>query len=667
MSSANTNPPRRIARLFKRLRITDLIAIGMIVFVVLYITFNSVLSLGYIGLERFDEPEALVPPPLNSSLNLSTNGDTVVFRYGTALYAVDSSASRLYPIPDGPSANDDWADYLEESSPDLSPDGSKVVYLTHRFSDGPFWDRVHRYEFAVSSLDGKDTKRLAVSTGINGFAVLPSWSPDGNYIAFIHHDSHPTRREGLRWDRHLYGMYADGTHSWRIAPAGYQSNSATRPVWSPDGLVIAFRDEVPYFDGRTEHVFDFVTVSEAFYEPGSSKELESRRIVESESPIGQLTWSPDGRSLAFTMGEENSTALYTVAPDGSNLRRVVADTKTASSGEFRLISLLPISWSPDGSEIRFFARTFATEGFGLHSVEADGSGVRTLQEGLLGSVAWSRDGSRIAVYLEPPQTFGYRYSDVADMTVVLYTSAPDGSDRRDLVRYVNGELVAENSGWRDEFGPDCSSGRAVPNPGRNPGLVDDCETLLSVRDTLVGEGVEMNWSTIIPVDRWDGIVSVDGSPRRVRHLALTELAGTLSRELGKLTGLRRLHLVNGVLTGKIPSELGNLGELEELSLGNNQLSGTIPPELGNLGNLGVLRLDNNKLDGNIPVELGNLANLELLRLDNNKLDGNIPVELGNLKKLERILLHNNRLTGCIPLSLSGKIVVTLEPLEFCAR
>ena len=32
----------------------------------------------------------------------------------------------------------------------------------------------------------------------------------------------------------------------------------------------------------------------------------------------------------------------------------------------------------------------------------------------------------------------------------------------------------------------CASGGVVPDPGNNPGLVSDCETLLSARDTLAG-------------------------------------------------------------------------------------------------------------------------------------------------------------------------------------
>ncbi len=43
----------------------------------------------------------------------------------------------------------------------------------------------------------------------------------------------------------------------------------------------------------------------------------------------------------------------------------------------------------------------------------------------------------------------------------------------------------------------CSKGDAVPDPGDNPGLVNDCAALLAARDTLAGIGL-LNWIRIHP-------------------------------------------------------------------------------------------------------------------------------------------------------------------------
>ena len=50
----------------------------------------------------------------------------------------------------------------------------------------------------------------------------------------------------------------------------------------------------------------------------------------------------------------------------------------------------------------------------------------------------------------------------------------------------------------------CGNGVAVANLANNPGLVADCEALLSSRDTLAGTGT-LDWSASTPIDDWDGV------------------------------------------------------------------------------------------------------------------------------------------------------------------
>src|SRR6476661_10512179 len=54
-------------------------------------------------------------------------------------------------------------------------------------------------------------------------------------------------------------------------------------------------------------------------------------------------WSPDGRTILFVGGSYPNTQLYTVNPDGKNLRRVSRGMRTYEDP----------SWSPDGSKILF--------------------------------------------------------------------------------------------------------------------------------------------------------------------------------------------------------------------------------------------------------------------------------------------------------------------------
>ena len=205
---------------------------------------------------------------------------------------------------------------------------------------------------------------------------------------------------------------------------------------------------------------------------------------------------------------------------------------------------------------------------------------------------------------------------------------------------------------------DCASGSAVPDAADNPGLVSDCEALLSARDTLAGTAT-LNWSANTRITAWNGVEFTLTSEGALRVVALimghTQLTGEIPSELGNLTDLKWIELHDNQLTGEIPSELGSLSNLQELYLGLNQLSGEVPPELGNLSNLAVLSLLNNQLTGEIPPELGNLSNLAVLRLDQTQLTGKIPPELGNLSNLVRLRLSRNYV-WCVP-----EVVLQLLP------
>ena len=195
----------------------------------------------------------------------------------------------------------------------------------------------------------------------------------------------------------------------------------------------------------------------------------------------------------------------------------------------------------------------------------------------------------------------------------------------------------------------------------DPGIVADCEALMSSRDTL-GGGNSLNWHKDLSMGEWQGVELADGRVVGIdiSHLGLT---GTIAGEFGNLANLQRLDLSSNQLTGDIPEELGNLKNLLELSLHWNELTGPIPAELGGLTNLQVLGLFVNKLTGPVPTELGGLTNLNTLQLYANQLTGEIPKELGNLSNLEALELGGNQLTGEIPKELGNLSNLRLIILE----
>ena len=527
-------------------------------------------------------------------------------------------------------------DYCSENPPHTR------VRLTYPAGDVLFDIGDDLHEITVVRPDEGTATRLALGN-------FPTWSPDGQRIAFVSTYWRPVKPAGGAPPTGMARAVALVSTFWRMVTGAGGDPPARVERVAAAGDYPQSRVQIMAADGTDRRTIELPASRWADYPP---------------------RWSPDGRRLAFVQATGDRLHLHTMAADGTDGRQITAAPLGSLRSEFRWAWAL--AWSPDGERLLYGCAS------GVCVVDLEGQPVG----GVSGRLpAWAADGQRLVLY-------NPAHGDRSRDEIALTSVAPDGSDRLVLVRDgADGELVADQAENFRFPGPvatraACSAGVVVLAPAHYPGLVADCEVLVALRAALFGRAAT-NWTTNTPLAAWEGVV-VGGTPARVRELVLTDgaigtfdhggrlpagiaelaflerlelskngLTGTIPAAWGALARLRWLDLSGNQLSGAIPGELGQLGNLERLRLYNNQLTGTIPAALGHLAQLRELGFGGNSLSGAIPPALGQLQNLEVLGLGGNQLTGTIPAELGQLQKLEGLWLNSNQLTGAIPAKLGS--------------
>ena len=142
----------------------------------------------------------------------------------------------------------------------------------------------------------------------------------------------------------------------------------------------------------------------------------------SQPDVLGTVWSPDGRKIVFIFGGKGSFAggIQSLNADGSGLRTLTRKTALDNN---------PV-WSPDGLRIAF-PRREADFNADIHVMNADGSRHRNLTPGAGddGPPVWSPDGQRIA--------FVRNVAGKGD----VYVMNVDGSGQRKLARGGGSHLV----------------------------------------------------------------------------------------------------------------------------------------------------------------------------------------------------------------------------------
>jgi WD40 repeat protein len=242
----------------------------------------------------------------------------------------------------------------------------------------------------------------------------------------------------------IYSMATDGRRQTRLTIAEGDARGAR---FSPDGASIA------YSVGR-----DGADQIHLMTADGSGD-----RPLTNDGSSFRPAWSPDGSLILFAGTREGEPDLFVMRADGSDVRQLTDDPASDWAA----------NWSPDGAQIAFNSNRAGT--FDIFRIEADGSNPTALTAGPADDFepAWSPDGTRIAFTSN-------RGGDFA-----IWVIAADGSgepamlDTGDGNAYMpawspDGELIAFTSSRTGDFEVFvvAAAGGEPTNLSHNPGSDD---------------------------------------------------------------------------------------------------------------------------------------------------------------------------------------------------
>ena len=144
-----------------------------------------------------------------------------------------------------------------------------------------------------------------------------------------------------------------------------------------------------------------------------------RRLTDASGNDSSPSWSPDGRSIAFTSDRDGNREIYVMDANGDNLQNLTNDSSQDRSP----------SWSPDGRSIVFTSDRVGGGNYEIYVMDANGDNVRRLTDHPAEDRApsWSPDGRHITFDSNRDGDYEIYVMDIASYTGGEPTAAVETS------------------------------------------------------------------------------------------------------------------------------------------------------------------------------------------------------------------------------------------------
>ena len=232
-------------------------------------------------------------------------------------------------------------DFVRAGEGYFSPDGRTVIYQAEEKDTGnPFYQ--------IFTQDLATGRRMRVSPGV-GKTTCPYFRPDGKKIIFAstHEDPQAKEKQAAEYKRRDDEKGARRRYAWDFDP--------------------------------------HMKIYEADPDGGNLKCL----TPDAKVYTAEGSYSPDGRFIVYSSGNEGNVQLYIMNADGSNPRQLTNAPNCYNGGPF---------FSPDGTKVIFRSDRKEEDRLQIYVINADGTGEKALTDNdkwVYWAPYWYTDGKHI--------------------------------------------------------------------------------------------------------------------------------------------------------------------------------------------------------------------------------------------------------------------------------